>query len=215
MSTTDVSPSPVITAHAALASAADDAALKRAYSCFPSGVVAVCAHLGDTPDGDTAGADTAGTNTESAMIGMAASAFTSVSLDPPLVSVCVQLSSTTWPRLRHARALGVSVFAADQSVLCRQLAGPAERRFDGITPLGTDDGALFIPEAAAHLSCTVESEITAGDHLLILMRIHALAADPNVDPLVFHASTFRALAARAHPERTDPDHAGAEPGPEP
>lgn len=163
-----------------LSPAADAAALKRAYSCFPSGVVAVCCR------------DSTGDN----LIGMAASAFTTVSLDPPLVSVCVQNSSTTWPRLRGASAIGVSVFAQDQSALCRQLAGPAERRFDGITPVGSDDGALFIPDAAAHLSCSLYNEIPAGDHTLVLLKIEALDSDPTVEPLVFHASTFRALEVR-------------------
>ncbi len=163
-----------------LAPAADAAALKRAYSCFPSGVVGVCCRgtAGDAP------------------IGMAASAFTTVSLDPPLVSVCVQNSSTTWPRLRNAREIGVSVFAHHQSAVCRQLAGAAEHRFDGIEPVASAGGALFIPDAAAHLSCSLYNEIAAGDHTLVLLKIEALDSHPDVEPLVFHASTFRALEVR-------------------
>lgn len=167
-----------------LAPASDAAMLKRAYSCFPSGVVAVCCEV---PGIDGGGSE---------LLGMAASAFTTVSLDPPLVSLCVQNTSTTWPRLRSAPEIGVSVFASDQSDLCRQLAGPAEHRFDGIEPFGTAGGAAFIPKAAATLSCSLHNEIPAGDHTLVLLRIEALDADPTVDPLVFHASTFRALEAR-------------------
>lgn len=163
-----------------LSPASDEGALKRAFSCFPSGVVAVCSHHHGTEP-----------------VGMAASAFTAVSIDPPLVSVCVQNTSTTWPRLRDARMLGVSVFAQDQSRQCRQLAGAAAHRFDDIDPLAADDGSLFIPGAAAHLSCSIEQEIPAGDHILVLLRIEQLQADPSVEPLVFHASTFRALATRA------------------
>ena len=74
-----------------LSPASDAQALKRAYSCFPSGVVAVSSRI-ETPDGDPI------------LLGMAASAFTTVSLAPPLVSLCVQNSSTTWPRLRSAPA---------------------------------------------------------------------------------------------------------------
>ncbi|AZG45599.1 flavin reductase family protein [Gordonia insulae] len=165
-----------------LAPATDSAVLKRAYSCFPSGVVAVACRI-DGPDGT------------SALVGMAASAFTTVSLDPPLVSLCVQNTSTTWPRLRSAPAIGVSVFSRDQSDLCRQLAGPSDARFTGITPSGTDDGSVFIPDAAAALSCSLHNEIPAGDHTLVLLRIEALRCDPGVEPLVFHASTFRSLEA--------------------
>ncbi|MGV9711104.1 flavin reductase family protein [Gordonia sp. NPDC003424] len=170
-------------ASTALSPADDEATLKRAYSCFPSGVVAVCCRV--TGDDGT-----------SEMVGMAASAFTTVSLDPPLVSLCVQNTSTTWPRLRNASAIGLSVFAYDQSDLCRQLAGPSARRFAGIVPFGTDDGALFIPDAAANLSCSLHNEIPAGDHTLVLLQIEALRYDPGVEPLVFHASTFRSLEAR-------------------
>nr|WP_202927358.1 flavin reductase family protein [Gordonia desulfuricans] len=164
--------------------------MKQAFGCFPSGVVAVCSDVGGPHDPQP--------------IGMAASSFTSVSMDPPLVSVCVQNTSTTWPRLRASRALGVSVFSADQSELCRQMAGPAEHRFDGIDPFGpdagtrtgVDDGALFVPQAAAHLLCTVAQEVPAGDHVVVLLRIEALRSDPDIEPLVFHASSFRALEAR-------------------
>lgn len=174
----------MITELTGLAPASDASALKRAYSCFPSGVVAVCCRT--SPDSADGGE----------LIGMAASAFTTVSLNPPLVSVCVQNSSSTWPRLRTAAALGVSVFTSEQSALCRQLAGPNDQRFDGISPLGTDDGAVFVPGAAATLSCSLYNEIPAGDHTLVLLRIQALAADPDAEPLVFHASTFRSLEAR-------------------
>jgi len=163
----------------ALQPATDGAALRRAYSCFPSGVVGVCAEIDGAP------------------VGMAASSFATVSLDPALVSLCVQLTSTTWPRLRSAPTLGLSVFAADQEQLCTRLAGPAEHRFDEFDPLVAETGSIFVPGAAAVLDCTVHDEVPAGDHVLVLLRIETLDADPSVEPLVFHASTFRALEARS------------------
>ncbi|MCF8586859.1 flavin reductase family protein [Gordonia liuliyuniae] len=162
-----------------LVSVSDHGALKQAYSCFPTGVVAVCRR---TSDGDD--------------IGMSASSFTTVSLDPPLVSVCVRDGSSTWPRLVTADRLGVSVFASHQGDACRRLAGPPESRFDDVHRSITDSGALFIAGAAAQLECSVLQEVPAGDHLVVLLQIHALRSDPSVDPLVFHASTFRALEAR-------------------
>lgn len=162
----------------ALAPVSDHAALKQAYSCFPTGVVAVCRR---TEDGD---------------IGMSASAFTTVSLDPPLVSVCVRNGSSTWPQLAKADRVGVSVFASHQGEACRRLAGPPESRFENVHMSATESGALFIAGGSAQLECSVHSEIPAGDHIVVLLRIHALRSDPNVDPLVFHASTFRALETR-------------------
>ncbi|MCK0439624.1 flavin reductase family protein [Gordonia alkaliphila] len=164
----------------------DPGALKRAYSCFPSGVVAVCRRT--TVDGPDfpAGTD----------IGMAASSFTTVSLDPPLVSVAVRHESATWPLLRDADELGVSVFAEHQGDLARQLAGHPDRRFARVRPVALSSGALFIPGGTAHLLCTVAGELPAGDHTVVLLEIQSLRSDPTVEPLVFHASTFRALEAR-------------------
>lgn len=64
----------------------DGPGLRAVFGCFPSGVIAVCAMRDGRLDG------------------MAASAFTAVSLDPPLVSVCAQETSATWPRLRETEA---------------------------------------------------------------------------------------------------------------
>lgn len=174
-------------ASAPLTPADDRAALKRAYSCFPSGVVAVC-RRNDDPS--------APVGHDGPPIGMSASAFTTVSLDPPLVSLCVRRESSTWPLLRTAAALGVSVFAADQGELCRQLAGPPAGRFAGVEPIASPQGAVFLPGAVAHLQCGLVAEHEAGDHTLVLLRIDALRSDPGAEPLVFHASTFRALEAR-------------------
>jgi flavin reductase (DIM6/NTAB) family NADH-FMN oxidoreductase RutF len=162
----------------ALTPTSDGSALRAAYSCFPTGVVAVC-HQGNGQP-----------------IGMAASSFATVSLDPPLVSLCVQNESTTWPKLRTAPVIGVSVFAHDQDAECKQLAGRADARFNGLKLETTNDGALFIGGTVAQLSCTVYNEIPAGDHSLVLLKIEALRADPGEEPLVFHASTFRALQRR-------------------
>ncbi|WP_132993121.1 flavin reductase family protein [Gordonia zhaorongruii] len=166
-------------AQADLHPASDESELKRAYSCFPTGVVAVCRR---TVDGDD--------------LGMSASSFATVSLDPPLVSVCVRNGSSTWPALEDADRLGVSVFAHRQADICRQLAGPTESRFDDVARVASASGAVFLAQAAAHLECSVVQQIPAGDHRVVLLRIHALGSDPTVEPLVFHASTFRALEAR-------------------
>lgn len=164
---------------AVLAPVTDAAALKQAYSCFPTGVVAVCRRDADSTD-----------------IGMSASSFATVSLEPALVSVCVRDGSSTWPQLTTAQRLGVSVFASHQGEACRQLAGPPETRFDDVHRWSTASGALFVAGAAAHLECSVLQQVPAGDHHVVLLQIHALRSDPSVEPLVFHASSFRALEAR-------------------
>lgn len=162
-----------------LSSTTDIAGLKRTFSCFPSGVVAVCATAAD-----------------GSPVGMAASSFTTVSLAPPLASVSLQNTSTTWRDLRESPALGISVLAHGHDEFCRQLSGPRDGRFTGVEPMVADDGALLIPGAAAHLVCRIHQEVPAGDHVLVLLHIEALTGDPTVEPLIFHAGNFSLPSAR-------------------
>lgn len=155
----------------------DPVTLREAFACFPSGVAAICTIADRRP------------------AGLAASSFTSVSVDPPLVSVCVQRTSTTWPVLRSAARLGISVLAEDQDLLCRQLARTSGNRFEGVRWSRDAAGAVFIEGATLWLSCTVEDEVPAGDHSIVVLRIQGLRTSPHVGPLVFHGSTFRRLAS--------------------
>ena len=109
------------------------------------------------------------------------------------MSVCIAHSSTTWPALRTAPRLGISVLADHQETASRQLSSGQPDRFDGLTWRATDDGAILLAEAAAWFDCSIEQEVTAGDHDIVVLRVHDLAAS-EVMPLVFHGSTYRQLA---------------------
>jgi len=150
-------------------------ALRAAFSSFPSGVTAVAAIQNGLP------------------AGLAASSFTSVSLDPPLVSVCVAHSSTTWPLLRPLPSLGLSVLAEEHGVVARNLAVKKADRFAEIDWASTEHGAVFVHGAALWLECSLESEFLAGDHSIALLRLQRYWTYPEVAPLVFHGSRFRAL----------------------
>jgi flavin reductase (DIM6/NTAB) family NADH-FMN oxidoreductase RutF len=140
---------------------ADPATLRRAFGCFPSGVAAVCALDSGTP------------------VGMAASTFTPVSLDPPLVSVCVQDTSTTWPRLSERRRIGVSVLAEDQDAICRSLAARQGDRFADVDWEADDAGGVYIHGAGLWLQCAVHGELPGGDHTIVLLEILGLRAEPD------------------------------------
>lgn len=161
----------------------DPATLRRAFGCFPSGVVAICAAVEGVP------------------IGMAASSFTPVSLDPPLVSVCIQQSSTTWPLLRERPYLGVSVLAEGHDDTCISLSRKHGDRFAGVAWTELAGGGVVVRGSAARLDCRLRDEVAAGDHLIALLEIRYLQADPDTSPLVFHGSRFRRLAVSA-PEQT-------------
>lgn len=153
----------------------DPAALRQAFGIFPTGVVAVAAVV----DGQR--------------VGLAASSFTSVSLDPPLVSFSIARTSKTWPDLRRATHLGVTILAEHHGSVCRQLAGEPADRFDGLAVSVSDDGALMLDEGLARFDCTIYREVEAGDHLIVLLRLHAVEHAAG-QPLVFHRSGFGRLA---------------------
>jgi len=157
----------------------DSRTLRNAFGCFPSGVTAICAMIDGEP------------------VGMAASSFVSVSLDPPLVLVCIQNSSATWRTLRNASRIGVSVLGEEQDRACSQLAAKSGDRFESLEWFATAGGAVLLEGAAVSLDCSVVEEIVAGDHQLVLLRIEELKFQPTVNPLVFHGSRFRKLAIEA------------------
>jgi flavin reductase (DIM6/NTAB) family NADH-FMN oxidoreductase RutF len=144
---------------------------------FPSGVVAVAADVDGVP------------------IGLAASSFTSVSLDPPLVSFSVANTSKTWPVLRRAENLGVTILAEGHGDLARQLAGPVDERFEGVALARNERGAVTVVEGLAQFETSIHREVEAGDHTIVLLRLHAVRQAGESSPLVFHGSGFRRLAA--------------------
>lgn len=149
--------------------------LRSAFGQFPSGVAALASH------------DEHGTPQ-----GMVASSFTvGVSLDPPLVSVAVQNSSTTWPLLRQNRRIGVSILGEGQGSIARQMAAKGADRFAGLHT-ATNEDAIFVEESALWLETSVYGEFPAGDHIVALLEVHNLADFTDIhEPLVFHKSQFR------------------------
>jgi flavin reductase (DIM6/NTAB) family NADH-FMN oxidoreductase RutF len=159
----------------------DPVALRQAFGAFPSGVVAVAAEVDGRP------------------VGLAASSFTSVSLDPPLISFSIARKSLTWPDLRRADHLGITVLADHHGEVCRRLAGPVEQRFDDALISVTANGAITLDDGLARFDCTIFREIEAGDHTIVLLQLHAVdhPGEPGgaSSPLVFHRSGFGRLHA--------------------
>jgi flavin reductase (DIM6/NTAB) family NADH-FMN oxidoreductase RutF len=153
----------------------DPVALRQAFGIFPTGVVAVAAQV----DGE--------------LTGLAASSFTSVSLDPPLISFSIANTSKTWPTLRRARHVGVTVLADHHGPAARQLAGPVATRFQGLSVGLSELGAVTLTDGLAQFDTTIYREVEAGDHTIVLLRLHALEHADTSSPLVFHRSSFSSL----------------------
>lgn len=146
--------------------------LRAAFGTFPSGVVAVAAQV------------------DGRIVGLAASSFTSVSLDPPLVSFSIANTSRTRAALRRAGHVGVTVLADHHGAVARQLAGPSDSRFLGLDLACSNHGAVTLADGIAWFDTTIHREVEAGDHTIILLRLHAVAHVDHSPPLVFHRSQF-------------------------
>jgi len=169
-------PSAIRLERSAVSAPHDGTALRNAFATFPSGVTAVCALNEGRP------------------IGLAASSFTSVSIDPPLVSVCIAKASTTWPTLSTAPTLGISVLAEGHGDLTRTLASKTADRFASAAWVADASGAVFIDGAPLWLACRLTDQVAAGDHYIVVLEIVEMSVLDDVPPLVFHGSKFRRLA---------------------
>jgi flavin reductase (DIM6/NTAB) family NADH-FMN oxidoreductase RutF len=164
-----------MTAQTEVNQAPAELALRQAFSLFPTGVVAVCALVDGSP------------------VGIAFNSFTSVSLDPPLVGICVARSSATWPVLASRTRLGLSILGSHQAALCRSLASRNGDRFADAEWTASDGGAVFMDGAALWLEVELKAAFDGGDHEIILLEVIASDVFPDVTPLVFHQSQFREL----------------------
>jgi flavin reductase (DIM6/NTAB) family NADH-FMN oxidoreductase RutF len=159
-----------------LPAVANSLPVRAAFNSVPTAVAALCAMV----DGEPRGL-------------VATSLSVGVSYDPPMVSFSVLNSSTTWPVLRGAARIGVSVLSDAQGTTCMQIASKTGNRFAGLETVTSPDDALFVHGATSWLDCSIEAEVGAGDHHLVVLRVHGVSTVDDEEPLVFHRADFRRL----------------------
>ena len=132
-----------------------DASLREVMSSYPTGVTIVAARGGDGEP-----------------FGLTVNSFTSLSLDPPLVLVCIGDSSTSHDRLIASEAFSVSLLAGDQGAIAGRFAtDPSEGRFDGIDWEAGSLGAPIIAGSLASLECSRFDVLDGGDHSILIGRV--------------------------------------------
>ncbi|MFG1705848.1 flavin reductase family protein [Nonomuraea sp. M3C6] len=161
--------------------ALDPDGFRRALAVHAAGVVVITAQSGGVP------------------VGLTATSFSSVSLDPPLVSFYVDRSSTTWPSLRSAGHFAVNVLASDQAELAARFARKNVDRFAEPTrwrpgPLG----APLLQDVSAHLICLPHETVYVGDHILVVGQVAEATVHGPGRPLIYHQGRFGRFIA--HPE---------------
>lgn len=154
------------------------AAFREALGCFASGVTVVTAAAG-----------------EGRVAGLTANAFTAVSLDPPLVLVCVGEGSRSLAALRRAGAFAVHVLRADQAAEARAFARAGEGKLTGMAFDWSAEGQPRLGRYLVRLDCVLEAEYPGGDHAIVLGRVRDLALDRQAgDPLTYFRGRLGALA---------------------
>jgi flavin reductase (DIM6/NTAB) family NADH-FMN oxidoreductase RutF len=125
--------------------------------------------------------------------GLTVSSFTAVSLDPPLVLICVGREATSLEAFREAKYFGINVLGEDQRALSERFSRPGQHRFEGLEWLPGETGVPLLPGVLAQMECAVHQRITAGDHdILVGEMLHARVG--KGDPLIHFASRYRRLS---------------------
>jgi flavin reductase (DIM6/NTAB) family NADH-FMN oxidoreductase RutF len=122
--------------------------------------------------------------------GLTVSSFTSVSLEPPLVLVCIDRSSDTHEKLVEASGFGISVLSVTQAgVASRFAVDPSEGRFDEVAWHLGPAGYPVLQGAAAWLECALHDVFPGGDHSIILGEVRGTGITDQPS-MVYHEGAF-------------------------
>ena len=171
-----------------MSEAIDAALFRETLGHYPTGVAVVTAMSEQgTPDG------------------MVVGTFSSVSLNPPLITFFPATSSRSFARLRTASAFCVNVLASDQEPICRQIATSRDRKFDGVGWRRGPLGSPVLAGAVSWIECTFEDVREAGDHFVVLGRVHALAVERSTLPLLFFQGGYGRFSPGSFVAAPDPE----------
>jgi flavin reductase (DIM6/NTAB) family NADH-FMN oxidoreductase RutF/DNA-binding GntR family transcriptional regulator len=124
--------------------------------------------------------------------GATASAVTSLSLEPPMLVVCLNRSSTTAKAVADSGVLAVNILREDQGNLARWFASRDPSKFDDVPLLEGANSVPLLENALAHLECQVEETVAAGTHFVFLARVNA-ARSSKGSPLAYYRGEFGRL----------------------
>lgn len=132
-----------------------------------------------------------GRDREGAPVGLTANAVASVSLDPPLLLVCLDRGSASRPVLEEAGSFAVSILRAGQGPLARRFSREdPEERFRDLALREEVTGAPILDGALGWADCRLWRTVEAGDHTILLGEVVACGGAEDDDPLVFYCGRF-------------------------
>ncbi len=158
----------------------DDKIFRKALGCFASGVTIVTSAQGDEVAGTTV------------------AAFASLSLDPPLVLVCLDASSATRGLIEQSGVFVANVLSLSQEPLADHFAKPRKpgdpHQFENVSFTRSATGSPILDGCHAFTDCRVVATHDGGDHRIYIGRVEALGENEDASkPLVYHAGRYREL----------------------
>ncbi|MFT4014656.1 MAG: flavin reductase family protein [Paracoccus sp. (in: a-proteobacteria)] len=148
--------------------AIDPRHFRRVLGSFPTGVVAITS-----------------TEADGMPVGMVVGSFSSVSLEPPLVSFLADVASASQARIRATGRFCANVLAADQEKLCRKLASRGAEKFSGVGWTASPLGNPVLEDVVSWIDCRIHDVVRIGDHDLIVGRVQELHVVSDKTPLLF------------------------------
>ena len=126
-------------------------------------------------------------------VGITVSAFSSLSLEPPLVLACIEKKASIHDLLTSGRAFAVNVLAADQEHLSRRFASKDTDRFDGIGYKEAAGGPPLLEGALAYIECRVAETYPGGDHTIVVGEVESVTVADH-KPLAYYRGGYSELA---------------------
>lgn len=155
----------------------DGRELRNALGCFATGVCLITL-----------------VNQEGEPLALTANSFSSVSLEPPLVLWSLQNNSEVFEDYAKGAQFAINVLAGNQQELSSRYARKGDHVLDPEHFTLGASGAPVITDALVTFECSLETTYPAGDHLIIVGRVEAMAKREEVEPLLFFGGAYRALA---------------------
>jgi flavin reductase (DIM6/NTAB) family NADH-FMN oxidoreductase RutF len=123
-------------------------------------------------------------------VGFACQAFSSVSLDPPLILFCVDRGSRSWPRIRKSGRFTVNVLGEDQVALCARFGSKTGSKFEGLDWELSRWSTPALPGVLLRVHAEVHDVHAAGDHDVVIGLVRELEHGASGRPLVFYRGRF-------------------------
>lgn len=149
---------------------------RKVLSYYPTGVSVVTGH-----------------SAEDGPVGLVVGTFTSLSLEPPLVSFMPAKSSSSWPKIRSSGAFCVNVLGVNQGELCRQFSVPGGRKFEGAEWEPGVTGSPILSGSVAWVDCQIEQVFDSGDHQIVVGRVVDLRVGSDELPMTFLRGAYAQL----------------------